>query len=60
MSRTDGKSAIEIVCDKVNFQQTYFDEYTGELLPEGLVRTAIMEELDYFSEKGNLGCGGLW
>ena len=29
MSRTDGRSAIEIVYDTVNVKQTYFDEYTG-------------------------------
>ena len=51
MSRTDGRSAIEIVHDTVNFKQNYFNESTGDILPEGLVRAATMEELDYVSER---------
>ena len=47
MSGTDGKPTIEIAYDTVNVKQTYFDEYTGENVPEGLVRAAIMEEFDY-------------
>ena len=53
MSRTDEKPAIEIVYDTVKFKQTDFDEYTEYLLPEGLARAAILEELDYFSEKSS-------
>ena len=51
MSHTDGRSANEILYDTVNVKQTDFDEYTGEMLPEGLARAAIMEEFDYLSGK---------
>ena len=34
-----------------NFRERYTDEYTGELLPTNLIRTAIVDELDYFNSK---------
>ena len=51
MSSTGGNAAIEIVYGKVDFKQTCFDETTGSVLAEDLVRTAVMEELGDFSEK---------
>lgn len=33
------------------FVKRYTDEYTGERLPPNLIRTAIVEELDYFNSK---------
>ena len=50
MNRTKGR-AIDIVYDSSNFKTCYFDEYSGEILPFELVRAAVMEELNYFSEK---------
>ena len=43
--------AIDIVYDSSNFETRYVDEYTGEILPLELVQAAMMEELNYFSEK---------
>ena len=51
MKKTSG-GTIKIVYDELNFKKAYYDEYTGEKLPEKLVRDAIIEELNYFSEKG--------
>ena len=42
----------KIVYNELNFKKAYYDEYTGEMLPEKLVRAAIIEELNYFSEEG--------
>ena len=40
------------VCRRIGIAPScYFDEYTGEILPMELVQAAIMEELNYFSEK---------
>ena len=35
----------------LNFKTQYFDEYTGEPLPICLVRSAMIKEMSYFSEK---------
>ena len=43
---------MQVVYDQINFKKAYYDEYTGEQLPEDLVRAAIIEELNYFSEEG--------
>ena len=43
--------AIDIAYDSSKFKTCYFDEYTGEILPLELVQAAMMEELNYFSEK---------
>ena len=51
MSRTDSKPAIGIVHDSVTFKQTPFDEYAGDVLPEGLLRAAIMGNLLAFLRK---------
>ena len=34
-----------------NYKTKYLDEYTGETLPETLIRAAIREELDYFNDR---------
>ena len=34
-----------------HFKPKYIDEYTGEILPEALIRSAIVEELNYFNER---------
>ena len=47
---TGGTRSIEY--NEMNFKQAYYDEYTGELLPQKLVREAIIEELNDFSEEG--------
>ena len=51
MKLTTGGSK-KITYDALNFKKAYYDEYTGELLPEKLVRAAIIEELHYFSDEG--------
>ena len=51
MKKTTGGTR-QIVYDQINFKKAYYDEYTGEQLPEELVRAAIIEELNYFSEEG--------
>ena len=50
MNRTKGR-AIDIVYDPSKFKTCDFDEYTGEILPMELVQAAMMEELNYFSDK---------
>ena len=40
---------MQVTFDPSNFKQAYFDEYTGEPLPDHLVRTAIAEERSYFN-----------
>ena len=56
MKLTTG-GAHKITYNALNFKKAYYDEYTGELLPEKLVREAIIEELNYFSEEGVCGKG---
>ena len=34
-----------------SYKSKYLDEYTGEVLPEALIRAAIREELDYFNDR---------
>ena len=50
MQTTDG-GGQEVVFMEDNFKAQYFDEYTGEPLPNHLVRAAMIEEMSYFSEK---------
>ena len=38
-----------------NFKTVYKDEYTGEELPNDLVRAAMEEELNYFNS-ARVGC----
>ena len=42
---------IDIEYDSSHFRTCYVHEYTGEILPMELVQAAMMEELNYFSEK---------
>ena len=46
-----GGGEIEVVFNTINFKTRYFDEYTGEPLPNHLVRAAMIEDMSYFSEK---------
>ena len=46
---TGGKIPIAYTSD--HFKGQYLDEYTGEVLPEALIRAAIVEELNYFNER---------
>ena len=48
---TLGGGARPVVYNAANFRERYTDEYTGEILPPNLIRTAIVEELDYFNSK---------
>ena len=50
MQTTDGGQQ-EVVFTEDNFKAQYYDEYTGEPLPNHLVRAAMIEEMSYFSEK---------
>ena len=34
-----------------NFKPRYLDEYTGEVLPPELIKSAIVEELNYFNDR---------
>ena len=34
-----------------HFKPKYLDEYTGEILPDKLIHSAIVEELNYFNER---------
>ena len=34
-----------------HFKAQYLDDYTGEVLPEALIRAAVVEELHYFNER---------
>ena len=49
--QTTGGGQQEVVFTKENFKSQYYDEYTGEPLPNDLVRAAMIEEMSYFSEK---------
>ena len=49
--QTTGGGQQEVVFTKDNFKAQYYDEYTGEPLPNDLVRAAMIEEMSYFSEK---------
>ena len=46
-----GGGEVEVDFNTLNFKSQYFDEYTGEPLPNHLVRAAMIEEMSYFSEK---------
>ena len=46
-----GGGEVEVDFNTMNFKTQYFDEYTGEPLPNDLVRAAMIEEMSYFSEK---------
>jgi hypothetical protein len=46
-----GGGEIEVDFNTMNLKTQYFDEYTGEPLPNHLVRAAMIEEMSYFSEK---------
>ena len=46
-----GGGELEVGFNTINFKAEYFDEYTGEALPNDLVRAAMIENLLYFSEK---------
>ena len=46
-----GGGARPVMYNAANFRERYTDEYTGEMLPPNLIRTAIVEELDYFNSK---------
>ena len=46
-----GGGHVEISFDDRNFKPIYRDEYTNEILPEALVRSAICEELTYFNDR---------
>ena len=46
-----GAGEIEVDFNNINFKTQYFDEYTGEPLPNHLVRAAMIEETSYFCEK---------
>ena len=46
---TGGK--IPIAYSSGHFKGQYLDEYTGEVLPEALIRAAIVEELNYFNDR---------
>lgn len=56
MKRTSGDT-MNIVYNALSFKKAYHDEYTGELLPEALVREAIIEELNYLFGGRCLGVG---
>ena len=43
-------SVLPIGYKDENYKTKYLDEYTGETLPETLIRAAIREELDYFND----------
>ena len=34
-----------------HFKAQYLDKYTGEVLPEDLIRAAVVEKLNYFNER---------
>ena len=46
-----GGGEIEVDFNTISFKTRYFDEYTGEPLPNHLVRAAMIEETSHFSEK---------
>ena len=48
-----GGSKVKVDFNTLNFETQYFDEYTGEPMPNHLVRAAMIEEMSYFSEKAN-------
>ena len=50
MKRVGGGEA-EVDFNTLNVKSQYFDEYTGEPLPNHLVRATMIEEMSYFSEK---------
>ena len=50
MKKTTG-GTMKIVYGQLIFKKAYYDEYTGELLPGELARAAIIEQLNYLSEK---------
>ena len=46
-----GGGEIEVDFNTISVKTQYFDEYTGEPLPNQLVRAAMIEEVPYISEK---------
>ena len=40
---------VEVIWDDSNFQAGHKDEYTGDILPQKLIKEAIIEELTYFN-----------
>ena len=46
-----GGGELQVELTTINFKAQYFDENTGEALPNDLVRAARIEEKSYFSEK---------
>ena len=46
-----GGGEVEVDFNTLKFKSQYFDECTGEPLPNHLVRAAMIEETSYFSEK---------
>ena len=49
--KTNGGGEIEVDFYTIKLKTQYFDEYTGEPLPNHLVRAAMIEEMSYVSEK---------
>ena len=45
-----GGGSLDVEFDLVNFKAPYFDEYTGEILPNYLVHAAMIEEMTNFFE----------
>ena len=46
-----GGGELEVNFNTINLKAQYFDEYTGEALPNALVRAATIKEMSYLSEK---------
>ena len=46
-----GGGRVEVKWDDSNFKAQYKDEYTGDVLPQDLIKAAIIEELSYFNER---------
>ena len=46
-----GGGSPPVTYQEANFRHRYVEEYTGELLPTKLIRTAIEDELNYFNSK---------
>ena len=42
---------VQVESEDANFKDRYIDEYTGNVLDQGLIKKAMVEELTYFCEK---------
>ena len=51
VKRFKSGAKVQVDFEDANFKDRYIDEYTGDVLDQGLIKEAMVEELTYFCEK---------